>query len=275
MHWRLLALSTLLALPLAGCAGSAQPSPARGAAGTRALPGDLSARVREAEQLGRAIFEQDLASTRATQAVLAAMEGAPDQRIKGWITRREGSRWTVQFFSSEKEGFASLWEVKMTTFGAGVSVDHADPPRQLDAEGQRMARARTTAAAQPFRACSERYDTVVLPASLIGGRGYIVYLLASTGARGEWMVGGHQRFLISADGSAVVQHQPLSRGCLAVPASRHPERAGAAWVTHVVSDSPVETHVFLSLLHQAPLFVGTRRGIWKVAGQKISFAGER
>ena len=264
------------------CAGPSAPASTRGsvALGARPeLPSDLEAQVHQAEQLGRAIFEQDLASSRASDALLESLGGEPDPRIRGFISRREGSRWRVQYFGGEptepaEQRLSLLWEAGVGAFGGGVSLDRVDPPRPLDAEGERMARARTTATAQRFQACSSRYDAIVLPASMIGQSGFLVYLLASNAARGEWMVGGHQRFLISEDGTSVLGHQSLSRSCLSVPASRRPEGSSSgAWVTHVVSDAPAETHVFLSLLHQSPLFVGTRRGVWRVAGEKISFEG--
>lgn len=270
MNRRLLVASALSAL-LQGCAASSPP-----AAAPRPplqLPDDLATAVHDAERLGRAIFEQDLAAARASDAVVAAMGDERDERIRGWISRQRGERWSVQFFAPRGDGFEVLWEATVASFGAGIDVEKLEPPRALDAEGSRMARARTTAIAQPFRACSERYNTVVLPASVIGGHGFLVYLLAATTTEGEWMVGGHQRFLVSEDGSAVVRHQPLSRGCLALPASPSARPRAGAWVTHIVSDAPAETHVFLSLLHQTPLFVGTRRGVWRVAGEKITFEG--
>ncbi len=271
MHRRLLALPALVCA-LGSCASKGQ-EPAAAARPAPALPGDLAAQVHQAERLGRAIFEQDLASSRASNALVEALNGEPDPDIRGFISRREGARWRVQYFGGE-DRLSTLWEAQVGAFGGDVALDKVEPPRPLDEEGQRMARARATATSQHFQACSSRYDAVILPASLIGQDGFLVYLLAANAGEGEWIVGGHQRFLISKDGSAVLGHQPLSRGCLAVPASRRPEGArSGAWVTHVVSDAPAETHVFLSLLHQSTLFVGTRRGVWKVAGEKISFEG--
>jgi hypothetical protein len=272
--------SFALVCSLVACAKPSAPASSAPAAAVKpALPSDLAVQVHQAEQLGRAIFEQDLAASRASDALLEALNGEPDARIRGFITRRDGARWRVQFFGGESSDPSErptdvLWQADLGAFGAGVSLDRLATPQPLDAEGQRMARARITATSQHFEPCSSRYDAVILPASMIGKDGFLVYLLATNAARGEWMVGGHQRYLISEDGSAVVGHQSLSRSCLSVPASRKPEGSSSgAWVTHVVSDAPAETHVFLSLLHQSPLFVGTRRGVWRVAGEKISFEG--
>ena len=44
-------------------------------------------------------------------------------------------------------------------------------------------------------------------------------------------------------------------------------------VTHNITDAPLETHVFASLLHRVPVLVLTRRGTWRVDGARIAFLG--
>lgn len=46
-------------------------------------------------------------------------------------------------------------------------------------------------------------------------------------------------------------------------------------VTHLVTEYPLETHVFASLSAGLPVYVGTSRGNWLVEGDKISFLGPR
>ena len=45
--------------------------------------------------------------------------------------------------------------------------------------------------------------------------------------------------------------------------------------THLDSSAPVETHVFVSLLHRLPLLVVTDRGQWQVSGTNITFLEAR
>ena len=50
----------------------------------------------------------------------------------------------------------------------------------------------------------------------------------------------------------------------------------ATVVSHVVTDYPLETHVFVSLLHKnAPIYVATRRGTWLVIGDKITLVDDK
>jgi hypothetical protein len=53
-------------------------------------------------------------------------------------------------------------------------------------------------------------------------------------------------------------------------AERADQQPAGAYMTHIVSDTPTETHVFLSLLHQTPFYVGTSKNITrKVEGGRM------
>jgi hypothetical protein len=50
----------------------------------------------------------------------------------------------------------------------------------------------------------------------------------------------------------------------------------AAAVSQIVTDWPLETHVFVSLLHgSAPIYTATQRGIWLVTGDRISLIDDK
>ncbi|HEY6477213.1 MAG TPA: hypothetical protein VI456_11575 [Polyangia bacterium] len=50
----------------------------------------------------------------------------------------------------------------------------------------------------------------------------------------------------------------------------------AAAVSQIVTDWPLETHVFVSLLHdRTPIYVATKRGVWLVVGDKISLVDDK
>jgi hypothetical protein len=97
-----------------------------------------------------------------------------------------------------------------------------------------------------------------------------VYLLAATKEAGKVVVGGHVRVLVGGDGLEIMDYQQLSNSCLMVdlpsPAAGKP--VGLV-VTHVLDDHPIETHVFLSLLHGLNLYVMTENALWSVDKGKI------
>src|SRR5262249_32181266 len=103
-------------------------------------------------------------------------------------------------------------------------------------------------------------NPVVLPGAALGQKGILVYLLAGTTQPGEMVFGIHHRVLVSEDGTRVVASTPLSKTALVVsdrnlPAGARPE---GAYVTHLMTDWPLETHVLVSLMHHnRPIYVGT------------------
>jgi len=120
------------------------------------------------------------------------------------------------------------------------------------------------------------YNPVVLPGEALGRPGTIaVYILAAEEVPGEMVFGVHYRALLSGDGTTVKQMLPLSKSALVIPPPKHGAPEGAL-VTQLVTDWPIETHVFISLLHRRiPIYVGTARGIWCVVGDQITLIDAR
>ena len=120
--------------------------------------------------------------------------------------------------------------------------------------------ARQTAVSALRTPCSEVYNTVVLPNDGAEAA-WTVYLLAATQEPEKIVVGGHVRVLVREGGMQIVDSQELSRSCLTLAP---PPDAVALIVTHVLDEHPIETHVFLSLLHQTKLYVVTETAMWSV-----------
>jgi hypothetical protein len=234
------------------------------------MPHRLRAEVTQAEILGRAIYINDTLAAWGSDAMLAAKLPNSDQ-CRGWITRREKNAWTVHFIG--KDG-AELCAVDFAEFQPKAAKLHAWPtPRPLDAELAAMYRALQTATKSPqFVRRTENYNPVVLPGALIGQPGWLVYLLAATTDPKEVVVGGHYCMRVSADGDKLLETRPLSKGFLVLQKGQ--DTAGL-FVTHLISDAPIETHVFVSLLHGQPLFVITSAGMWRVADGAITHTGIR
>jgi hypothetical protein len=98
--------------------------------------------------------------------------------------------------------------------------------------------------------------------------GYLVYALATSKGASDVVFGIHYRVTVSADGNNVKQVDALSRSRLVVNKSSD---TAALWTTHLVSTTPVETHVYLSFLHSKPIYVGTsNHAAWKIQDGRIS-----
>ncbi len=118
---------------------------------------------------------------------------------------------------------------------------------------QSAAAIKTAAAALP-RIDRSKYRYVVLenPA----GRGVLVYVLAYSRNPDDVVLGIHYRVSVTDDAKQVKAVEPLSRSALIVKSGGVPTGAKPAgvWGINLVSATPLETHVYLSLLHHTPIF---------------------
>lgn len=114
--------------------------------------------------------------------------------------------------------------------------------------------------------CGGQFNTVVLDDP--DGSGFLVYLLRPIPGRGLIPVGGHYRITVSADGAAAERIDQLFASCLTIdPKDGVPEgtKIVAATMSHIVSPTPLETHVFLSLQEKLPFYVITGDSrIWHI-----------
>src|SRR5712664_1004201 len=89
-------------------------------------------------------------------------------------------------------------------------------------------------------------------------------LLAGTKKPKTVVFGKHIRVIVSPDGMRVKSVTPLSETELELSAQSVNGTPAALTVTHLVTDYPLETHVFASMSSRLPLYVGTSRGTWLV-----------
>jgi hypothetical protein len=171
-----------------------------------------------------------------------------------------------------------ICRVRVLVRAAGRPTFEALSPRApASPEIARLIRARRTAIAA-LGTPIQPQNPVVLPGSIVGDDGVLVYLLAGTLRNNVAVFGQHHRALISPDGRSVRKLEPLSKSVIEIPLEGDVPAGSAPaglFITHLVTDYPLETHVFTSLLHQTAVFVRTARGMWRVDGDMISFLGDR
>ena len=121
------------------------------------------------------------------------------------------------------------------------------------------------------------YDYVVLDDP--GGDGLLVYALASTGKAHDFVLAGHFRVTVSADGTktervdALARSLAIQRGDEGMPVGYH--LAGMS-MAQIVSSKPVETLIYTSNLAKMPIYVATvpHGRIFKVANGRIVDTGQ-
>jgi hypothetical protein len=192
---------------------------------------------------GKMLAEYDVASWHATNAVVALKpaEGV----VRRYIARKSDGHWVVAFGNSPED----------------FSVRTYTPPKTdkgffyIGAKGIQIALENTHLERRP-------YNTYVLP--LDSGEFYVYVLPAQTTAH-VYPLGGDTRYLLSADGSKIIETRQLHKTIL----ERKPSsisKTVAGYHTHVLTDTPEDTDVFLVLQQSPPVpeFVGTKNGTYVV-----------
>ncbi len=213
------------------------------------------------------------------------MKHVPDPRkagLGGYIPVREADdtlqpkdSFMVTFFTSE-EPPRIAYEIRIPLrLHSTPEFEGFDPPKDATQSFLTLVRARQAAIAA-LPPVSQPMNPVLLPGSANGEEGILVYMLAGTTKPNVAVFGRHFRVLMPDQGTTPTYVMPLSRSVLEM-STRGPKgsRPEGLMVTHLVSDWPLETHVFVSLLSHLPVYVGTRVGVWRVSGDKIALISER
>ncbi len=212
-------------------------------------PGIDKSSLDHTERLGYEIYLRDIAASRGTDATVAAVD-LRERGAVGWLTVPHENGFKVRFLDSSERSVVDVSVDPHSTLRPLV-VAH-DPPDEISPREVSMWRARQLAANQPFRACSDRYNTVVLAEDDASESNWVVYLLAATVDPTQIMLGGHHKFRVNSAGTQILSHIPLTRSCLS---TRYQESLASIAVSHVISSKPIETHVYLNHLHGIPIVV--------------------
>jgi hypothetical protein len=233
-----------------GCASSPAPAPpATPPAQVPLVSSDGSDLLNPIERLAFLIHAQDIAAWRATDQAFESGFDPAASGVVGWIAVPEqGTSFMVRFVAERASGPVSLLDV-------GLDVALESPGLVIDRPGgaalspieQAMWKARQLAVHAKYRACSDRYNSVVLREP--DSENWLVYLLAAS-MKGDLVIGGHHRFRVSPDGGTILEAKALSMSCMTMP---YDEKAAAFYFTQVVSEEPLETSVLLSLQVDKPI----------------------
>jgi hypothetical protein len=261
-------LRPALAFLLVVVASAAPPATAQTSAQTTP-PAIRTFDLATLERLGEAIFRHDVAAARASDAVLGQKLDPAKEKLVGWLVNDAGDAWRVRFLRDRGSGPEAAYDVDVPARGEPRVITPGD--RALSSEDLARFRAQRTAAAGVRRVCRPRYNTVVLKDP--DEDGWLVWLLAPSPTSGVVPMGGHYRATVSADGRKLERLDALSNSCLVIdPRQGLPKGAQPVGLmgSHVVSNTPVETHVFLHHLYRMPVYLMTGEQMWKIEKGRIA-----
>lgn len=93
-----------------------------------------------------------------------------------------------------------------------------------------------------------------------------IYFIAEPPVSGGIVFGRHYKI---SDGKVIKS----TITCFASP--EEPQNTLAAFTTHLLSDTPTEFHVFVSLKYKKAVYIVSKIGIWKVERGRITFIEKR
>ena len=223
--------------------------------------------VEKIVKLGREIYDQDQLAWKATDILIEKIgeRGMKKEGVVGWITvKRDGTN-VVRFLGMSGKQLQALYDI-VFGFGAQPLLERTTNKALGDDEIAQF-NARQLAMKNIGEACSDRYNSVAIKDS--DGK-WLVWALAATTDDDLILIGGHYRFTISADGSKIIYNEPLSRSCLRFSRKEIIKggkggKLASMVLGHLVSLTPVETHIFANLNYGILMFVGTPDGrAWRL-----------
>ena len=244
------------------------------------FPPIRSFEVETLAKLGCDIYRQDKYAWIATDVMFECVgkERMRAEGVQGWVVDESNAIALVRFLRKNGEEMESAYDVRCPK----DKKPYLEVPRERSLTPfQRLRYLAFCSAHQgmmkghyPLCKVNSSYNKVVLDDPT--GKGFLVYFLRPKENKDEVPIGGNYRVSIDSDGKTVTQVDRLSASCLTLNLPQGNLRGGKKpdymMTTHLVSNTPLETHVFASLQEGLPLYVGTPDGrIWVTDKGKIIF----
>jgi hypothetical protein len=211
---------------------------------------------------GRLLAEYDAAAWHATDAVLAThpKEGSSNR----YIAHKTEAGWVVDFgrLSTAGDKFLVVSEADQT--GDQYTIKSFDPAREDTGWNLAAAKGIETAV-RDFHGADRQYNVAVLPAE--AGSLY-VYLYPAQIKASVYPLGADVRYRLSPDGTKIIEKRQMHKAILEyAPLANRSESMAGGYHTHVLSDVPEDTDVFLVLTRQprVPEFIGAGAYMYTIA----------
>ena len=177
--------------------------------------------------------------------------------VTGYVARKTDKGWVVAFgrLDKDKAKYLIAYEATQGKRPDDFAVKTFDPPKADTGFFRSAARATETALkdfTEHFEGEQRRYNVAILPAE--NDRLWVYFVPAPT-KPGVWPLGGDVRYLMSQDGTAIVEKRQLHKMVIEQepPKAKDQKQAVAGMHTHVLAETPEDTDVF-HVLTRKPAF---------------------
>jgi len=194
---------------------------------------------------GRMLAEYDAAAWHASDAVMALKPGT--KNLGRYIAKKTDAGWVVVFgqLNEPKDRFLVAYEAIPGKNPAEYHVEKLEQPKE-DAAFFLFAAKAIEVALAAFQPEKRPYNVAALPAS---SNQIYVYIVPAPTVAGVYPYGGDARFLMSADGGAIVENRRLHKSILEfkAPPKKAKQTLEGGFHVHVLSNVPEDTDVFYVL----------------------------
>lgn len=220
------------------------------------------AELAQITERGRHLAEYDVAAWYASDAVVA-MKPA-EGSVARYIAKKNGASWIVAFgrFNEKRDKFLIAYEASQGQNPKEFSVKKFETPKEDTGFFLASAKAIETSLSD-FKGAAWPYNVAVLPA---GSNQIYVYLVPAQTKQGIYPLGGDTRYLVSQDGSKIVEKRQLHISIIEFATPSELQRVEAGYHTAVLDDIPEDTDVLhvISRKPSVPEWVATKQYVFRI-----------
>jgi hypothetical protein len=208
------------------------------------------------------LAEYDVAAWYSTDAVVALKpeEGS----VARYIAKKSDHNWTVVYgrLNEKRDEFLIVYEANQKATPQAFEVQKYNPPKEDSSFYLFAARAIDIALAD-FRGEQRPYNVAVLPAK---SNQMYVYVVPAQTKEGIYPLGGDARYLISPDGTKIVEKRQLHISIIEFAKPPDLQEVKTSFHTAVLDDIPEDTDVFhvLSRKPSVPELVASKKYVYVV-----------
>lgn len=222
---------------------------------------------------GVLLAEYDLAAWQSTDAITATHPS--EGLIERYIARKTDAGWVVDFgrLNASGDKFLVAYEAVPTGSPARYEVKSFTPVREDVGWNLSAARA-VELVTKDFGPTTRPYNIAVLP----GDAGSLyVYMYPAQVKAGVYPLGGDVRYRVSPDGSSITDKRQMHKSIIESVSADPKVKVESGYHTHVLSDVPEDTDVFLVLTRQpqVPEIVVTQHFMYTIATDGTITVGDR
>jgi hypothetical protein len=212
---------------------------------------------------GRVLAEYHSAARQATDALYTAKPEPGSVTI--YIAKKTDAGWVVAFgrFNDPHDRFIVAYQATQGLSPDAFTIAQNILPQE-DAGFFYMAAKAVETSERDFHGENRRYDIAVLPAE---PNQMYVYVYPAQSTKGAFLYGGDVRYLVSSDGSAIVERRQMHKTILEYRANLGPGKTVVGGVhSHILSDVPEDSDVFYVLVRkpQCPETIGAGKHVYQV-----------